>query len=1086
MSYYTKITKAGLAAITAAMNNNSKVPISYMAFGDGNGFIPEPNDNANSLVNEVYRVGVNKVEIHEKNQNWLVCEAIIPSAVGGFNIREVALYDITGTTMLAIANYPPTYKPSVTEGAARIQTIRIVIQVDNTGNFELVIDPDVVLATVQMLEQYKKDGIVTVNSVEDLLKINPKNRMRITTLSFHTTILESNPEFLGGASYIYDSNQAQINNGGTIINGWVLIPENNTITPYHFGWAGRNSAKDIEAFQKCFDAVKNGQTILFWHTAHLEKQIGKHSDIYGADGRSLGHLTLNGGQPCLILRSKKNVTVILANAELYTETACQGLIDLYKCNRCEVRAGKLTGGNYIRETQTYKFPPIDGATGHAEKGSSTTGFNTTTLSPDIGGMSNNMVVTQNESSGGYGGQFPQFGGGTSQTWGIWRGGQLGNHSEGIRVIGGFGNKIEQNEIHGFNGSSIRLGLLRSLDGLIDYPRISTPESRAVAPKKTLIRENHLHDCYIGGCHQDRAVDTVFELNDVENMGHKDASIAHANVDPGYGFSTSRSMPNFGFKVKDNKFNNCYRKGIDCHQGSQFWIERNVVRGTMFHGIGIAVDDDYADIEYQPYFEHFSVISDNDIEAHECGIFYANGQFGRKRMEDQKKQWEHLHVAIRNNLIKSINPFFYNFGHSPFELTGNTFIFAAPYKHQKPVTGNKACVYLGSYNRGLASGTIISKNKFFNSKDGNFAYMIYFENGTGVNKAIQVVNNHFDITPWFFKEGANSMYLHNDVQYRSGYSTTPITYSSGKMIQDSVIEENTVWNDLNHEFILTKNGGGSGFVAYPMIYGDGRIVSVQILSGGSGYDAGTTITVRNKGRSSGATFSPVITNGVITAVNVLTQGCFYRSSYNLSVPRGLVRYHMNHISGASCYDEGIGSNTDSGCVLSVMKNDLSVLENPFAVNGSIRYMQTKLTGQYAIHSGGINGGTLMFWFSIEKYQETNGALFIANQSIDENTNASGATIVSSLIDGFKLDNLSVLINGNTYQGELLEYGKPYFLGMSSPGLSGNNIVFGSNTLFNGAFLNARYSLIQIHRGYTYSNAELLDTYNLQKSLFSTTL
>lgn len=153
MSYYTKITKAGLAAITAAMNNNSKVPITYMAFGDGNGYIPEPDENATSLVNEVYRVGVNKVEVHNKNPNWLVCEAIIPSAVGGFNIREVALYDSTGATMLAIASYPPTYKPTVEEGAAKIQTIRIVIQVDNSGNFELIVDPDVVLATREDLEK---------------------------------------------------------------------------------------------------------------------------------------------------------------------------------------------------------------------------------------------------------------------------------------------------------------------------------------------------------------------------------------------------------------------------------------------------------------------------------------------------------------------------------------------------------------------------------------------------------------------------------------------------------------------------------------------------------------------------------------------------------------------------------------------------------------------------------------------------------------------------------------------------------------------------------------------------------------------
>lgn len=185
MSYYTKITKAGLAAITAAMNNNSKVPITYMAFGDGNGYIPEPDENATSLVNEVYRVGVNKVEVHNKNPNWLVCEAIIPSAVGGFNIREVALYDSTGNTMLAIASYPPTYKPTVEEGAAKIQTIRIVIQVDNSGNFELIVDPDVVLATTAYVNQ--QDNLIlqyiSVNSYADLKELVPSFENQRAVLS---------------------------------------------------------------------------------------------------------------------------------------------------------------------------------------------------------------------------------------------------------------------------------------------------------------------------------------------------------------------------------------------------------------------------------------------------------------------------------------------------------------------------------------------------------------------------------------------------------------------------------------------------------------------------------------------------------------------------------------------------------------------------------------------------------------------------------------------------------------------------------------------------------------------------------------
>lgn len=216
MSYYTKITKAGLAAITAAMNNNTKVPITYMAFGDGNGSIPEPDESATSLVNEVYRTSLNKVEIHSKNPNWLVCEAIIPSAVGGFNIREIALYDNTGNTMLAIASYPPTYKPTVEEGAAKIQTIRIVIQVDNTGNFELVINPDVVLATAEFVERKIKENkgqsILHKQTVQEM-----KEDITLQAGNFIKTVGYHNLFDQGGALY-YISNKMEdfsimLNNG---------------------------------------------------------------------------------------------------------------------------------------------------------------------------------------------------------------------------------------------------------------------------------------------------------------------------------------------------------------------------------------------------------------------------------------------------------------------------------------------------------------------------------------------------------------------------------------------------------------------------------------------------------------------------------------------------------------------------------------------------------------------------------------------------------------------------------------------------------------------------------------------------------
>lgn len=252
MSYYTKITKAGLAAITAAMNNNSKVPITYMAFGDGNGYIPEPDENATSLVNEVYRVGVNKVEVHNKNPNWLVCEAIIPSAVGGFNIREVALYDNTGNTMLAIASYPPTYKPTVEEGAAKIQTIRIVIQVDNSGNFELIVDPDVVLATVDFVNN--KLGTLRVNKISDLFSIlNPQNGMIVEVVSYDENVAR------GGGYFIYDDEKANDYNGATYFYGWKRLSVNLDI--FDFG-AINNSDSTQKLQDASYYSVNSGNKII--------------------------------------------------------------------------------------------------------------------------------------------------------------------------------------------------------------------------------------------------------------------------------------------------------------------------------------------------------------------------------------------------------------------------------------------------------------------------------------------------------------------------------------------------------------------------------------------------------------------------------------------------------------------------------------------------------------------------------------------------------------------------------------------------------------------------------------------------------
>ncbi|WP_336163390.1 phage tail protein [Acinetobacter ursingii] len=169
--YYSVFTKKGLELLTEAIRNGTKLGITSMAFGDGGGSLPVPNENFTSMVREVHRTQLNSLAPDPNNANWLRADAIIASATGGFNIRELGLY--AGDVLVAYSNYPATYKPNPSDGTARIMTFRMILQIDNVSNFELVIDPDVVLATIQKVEDVKSELVnKTVGHVDLFEKLN--------------------------------------------------------------------------------------------------------------------------------------------------------------------------------------------------------------------------------------------------------------------------------------------------------------------------------------------------------------------------------------------------------------------------------------------------------------------------------------------------------------------------------------------------------------------------------------------------------------------------------------------------------------------------------------------------------------------------------------------------------------------------------------------------------------------------------------------------------------------------------------------------------------------------------------------------
>jgi phage-related tail fiber protein len=203
MAFYTILTDIGKAKLANATALGTVVSLTEIAVGDGGGVVTSPKTTDTSLVNEVWRAALNNISIDSNNANWIVAEGYIPSTDGNFTVREVGLFDFDGD-MIAVGNYPDTYKPTLDTGSAKDLYIKVIIEVSDADVVELKIDPSVVLATRKFVEDgfYTKEetdlmvgDFSNKNLVQNIIVAENENKAMVNPVSFDSLTIDENGVF---------------------------------------------------------------------------------------------------------------------------------------------------------------------------------------------------------------------------------------------------------------------------------------------------------------------------------------------------------------------------------------------------------------------------------------------------------------------------------------------------------------------------------------------------------------------------------------------------------------------------------------------------------------------------------------------------------------------------------------------------------------------------------------------------------------------------------------------------------------------------------------------------------------------------
>ena len=204
--YFAILTNKGTEKMAAYLQSGKKIEIAFVVVGDGNGQIPMPDPARTALVNEVWR-GPAQTVLDQANKNVIKSTSVIPTDVGGWNVREIGLIDGEGE-LFAIANAPGYPKISIADGINNDMQVGMRVAVSNRDGIVVTVDGTVIIATMQDIKDHDKDKKSHDGHFEDMKlhvseddRENWDNPLLVATVNLSKTGWKRDPD---GVTYIQD------------------------------------------------------------------------------------------------------------------------------------------------------------------------------------------------------------------------------------------------------------------------------------------------------------------------------------------------------------------------------------------------------------------------------------------------------------------------------------------------------------------------------------------------------------------------------------------------------------------------------------------------------------------------------------------------------------------------------------------------------------------------------------------------------------------------------------------------------------------------------------------------------------------